>query len=70
MPERVRYRFILEGALPDNALDAFPELTASQDRGGEVTKLDGPVDDHSLRSIIARIDTLGLRLLEMRELPG
>lgn len=66
----VRYQFIIDGTLSERALAAFPELTASDRAPGDVTTLFGPVADPvALRSIMARIDSLGLTLLEMRQMP-
>ncbi|WP_054811178.1 hypothetical protein [Nocardia arizonensis] len=66
----VRYQFIIDGTLSERALAAFPELTASDRAPGDVTTLFGPVADTvALRGIMARIDALGLTLLEMRQMP-
>ncbi|MBH0776900.1 hypothetical protein [Nocardia bovistercoris] len=66
----VRYQFIIDGTLSERALAAFPELTASDRAPGDVTTLYGPVGDPvAMRSIMARIDSLGLTLLEMRQMP-
>ncbi|MET7767127.1 hypothetical protein [Nocardia sp. NPDC005366] len=70
MPDPIRYQFIIDGKLSERALAAFPELAASDRAPGEVTTLYGPVTDSAaLRGIMARIDSLGLTLLEMRQMP-
>ncbi|MFI6868453.1 hypothetical protein [Nocardia sp. NPDC050406] len=64
-----RYEFILDGELSDRALAAFPELSAGRHQA-LTTSLFGPVTDSTaMRAILARIDDLGLTLLEMRRLP-
>lgn len=63
-----RYEFILDGELSDRALAAFPELSGRH--RALTTSLYGPVADGTvMRGILARIDDLGLTLLEMRRLP-
>ncbi|MFF0814862.1 hypothetical protein ACFYVR_06865 [Rhodococcus sp. NPDC003318] len=70
MPEPLRYQFVIAGELSARVLAAFPELRASTHQYGGVTNLFGPVSDQTeLRSIMARIDSLGLNLVEMRQLP-
>lgn len=64
-----RYEFILDGELSDRALAAFPELSSGRHQA-LTTSLFGSVSDSTaLRGILARIDDLGLTLLEMRRLP-
>ncbi|UGT60266.1 hypothetical protein LTT61_24140 [Nocardia asteroides] len=66
----LRYQFIIDGDLSERALAAFPELTASKRAPGAVTTLYGPVTDAAaLRGLLARIDALGLTLLELRRMP-
>ncbi|TLF77349.1 hypothetical protein [Nocardia cyriacigeorgica] len=65
----IRYEFILDGELSERALAAFPELTPGRHRQG-TTVLYGPLTGPTaMRAILARIDNLGLTLLEMRQLP-
>jgi hypothetical protein len=65
----VRYEFVLAEALSDRLLAAFPELRASE--SGQQTTLSGPVAGPTeLRGLLARFDTLGLTVLEMRRMPG
>ncbi|MGN2641264.1 hypothetical protein ACWEKT_21580 [Nocardia takedensis] len=66
----IRYQFIIDGTLSERAVAAFPELSVSDRAPGDVTTLYGPVPDPvALRGIMARIDSLGLTLLEMRQMP-
>ncbi len=68
-PERVRYEFLLRGELSERALAALPDLQPAPSAGA-YTRLYGPVpDDTALRSVLARFDTLGLTVVEMRLLP-
>lgn len=64
-----RYQFIVDGMVSDRVLAAFPELAMARgDRG--FTSLYGPVTDYSsLRGIFARLDALGLMVVELRRLP-
>ncbi|MBF6352151.1 MULTISPECIES: hypothetical protein [Nocardia] len=64
----MRYQFTIDGELSERALAAFPELTGDHTRG--TTVLAGPVTDPTgIRAILARIDNLGLTVIEMRRLP-
>ncbi|MGW0177924.1 hypothetical protein [Nocardia sp. NPDC003345] len=64
----MRYQFTIDGELSERALAAFPELTGNRDRG--TTVLSGPVTDSTgVRTILARIDNLGLTVVEMHRLP-
>ncbi|MFD4293788.1 hypothetical protein ACFWQG_11290 [Rhodococcus sp. NPDC058532] len=66
---RTRYEFLLRGELSERALAAFPELARSHGTG-DYTRLYGPIeDDGALRAMLARFDTLGLTVVEMRQLP-
>lgn len=66
----LRYQFIIDGELSERALAAFPELTPSRHAPGQVTALYGPIiDPAALRGLLARIDALGLTLLELRRMP-
>lgn len=60
-----RYEIHIRGLLSDRFLSAFPELRA-RTRNRE-TVLTGPLPDQSaLHGVLARIETLGLELLEVR----
>ena len=66
--DRVRYEFIVRGALSERAVAAFPELTATAAPIG-FTQLTGMVSgDQELRAMLARFDALGLTLVEMRQI--
>jgi hypothetical protein len=70
MATAVRYRFVVDGELSERALAAFPELMRSDHSTPGTTTLYGTVPDNTaLRGVLARIDTLGLTLLEMSRLP-
>lgn len=65
----MRYEFLIKGELTDRALAAFPEFTVSPAQHA-FTALFGPIsDDTHLRGVLARFDTLGLTVVEMRCLP-
>lgn len=69
-PPGVRYEFVLAESLSDRVLAAFPEFDASGSPGARTT-LTGPVAGPTeLRGVLARFDTLGLTVIEMRRLPG
>lgn len=64
----MRYQFTIDGELSERALAAFPELTGGHTRG--TTVLSGPITDSTgVRGILARIDNLGLTVIEMHRLP-
>ncbi|WP_063059170.1 hypothetical protein [Nocardia sienata] len=64
----MRYQFTIDGELSERALAAFPELDGDREHG--TTVLSGPVTDPTgVRAVLARIDNLGLTVLEMRRLP-
>lgn len=64
-----RYQFRIDGDVSDRVRAAFPQLQVDRSAGG-FTTLFGPVTDYaSLRSIMARLDVLGLTLAELRRSP-
>lgn len=66
---RVRYEFLVEGYLSDRAKAAFPDLDFGA-KPSPYTRLFGPVDDDTaLRGMLARFDSLGLTVVELRRLP-
>ncbi|WP_024800597.1 hypothetical protein [Nocardia sp. BMG51109] len=70
MPTAVRYQFVVEGELSERAQAAFPELARSDHSTAGTTTLYGVVPDSTaVRGVLARIDALGLTLLEMSRLP-
>jgi hypothetical protein len=59
------YEYHLRGELSDAVLGAFPELEARRTRGETI--LTGPMTDQSaLFGVLARIESLGIHLLEVR----
>ena len=64
----VRYELRLAETLSQTARAAFPDLRVRDSRAG--TLLWGPVRDRAhLHGLIGRVETLGLTLVELRELP-
>jgi len=64
-----RYEFLLAGELSETVRSAFPELTSVPGAAGG-TVLFGEVEDMShLRGLLDRFQTMGLTILEMRQLP-
>jgi hypothetical protein len=66
-----RYQFIVSGTPSDLVANAFPELVVApvSDLGG--MSLHGELRDQAeVRSVVARLDDLGLTLLEMRRIPA
>jgi hypothetical protein len=69
-PPGVRYEFLLAEAVSERLLAAFPEFRLSTSLGSNTSILYGPVACATeLRGLLARFDTLGLTVLEMRRLP-
>ncbi|WP_227982626.1 hypothetical protein [Nocardia spumae] len=66
----MRYEFVLDSELSERLLAEFPELTHSVVGSAGTTTLFGSLADYTaMRSVLARIDALGLTLIEMRRLP-
>jgi len=66
-----RYQFIVSGTPSDLVAKAFPDLVVApvSDLGG--MSLHGELRDQAaVRSVVARLDDLGLTLLEMRRIPA
>jgi hypothetical protein len=64
-----RYEFLLAGRVSEAALAAFPELTARASPVGG-TVMFGPVADGAqLHGLLDRFQTLGLTVVELRQLP-
>ncbi|MER7197136.1 hypothetical protein CG723_00730 [Streptomyces sp. CB01635] len=64
----MRYEIRVEGHMSETLTKAFPELGHVMMAGQTV--LFGPVvDDAHLYGLLARLQSLGLRVLEMRQLP-
>jgi hypothetical protein len=68
METTTRYEFRLAEPLSPTARAAFPELSQGTALGGDV--LFGPVKgQEQLHSILARFRTMGLTVIELRQLP-
>lgn len=66
----IRYQFVIDGELSERALAAFPELSRSDHSSAGTTTLFGTLSDTTaMRGVLARIDSLGLTLLRMAQLP-
>jgi hypothetical protein len=64
----MRYEIRIDGHLSKTLAEAFPELDHVV--VSDQTLLYGPVvDEAHLYGLLARVQSLGLRLLEMRRLP-
>ncbi|TDE03393.1 hypothetical protein [Jiangella asiatica] len=66
---RTRYEFVVTGRVSDTIKAAFPDFeVADGPLGG--TAIFGPVRDRAdLQGMLARLDALGLTLVELRRLP-
>jgi len=65
----MRYEFRIAGGVPDALTETFPELDTIL--APEHTRFFGTVTDEAhLYGLLIRFQSLGLRVLEMRELPG
>jgi hypothetical protein len=62
------YQIRVRGHLGATLRRAFPTLHAETQ--GQDTLLQGVADQAALHGVLARIETLGLELLEVRRLPG
>lgn len=69
MGTAIRFQFVIDGEVSERVLAAFPELASTRFENG-CTSLYGPVADYTgMRGILARLDSLGLSVLELRRLP-
>lgn len=65
----MRYEFLVSGRVSDTVRAAFPEFDVADGPAGG-TSIFGPVRDRAaLRGVLARLDALGLTVVEMRKLP-
>ncbi|MEY9847412.1 hypothetical protein [Streptacidiphilus sp. MAP5-3] len=65
----MRYEFRVADSVSEALAEAFPEL--SRVPVSEQTLFVGPVTDEAhLHGLLDRFQSLGLRVLEMRQLPG
>jgi len=68
-PASARYLIRINGHLGATLLSAFPAMTWK--RQGQETVLTGALDQPGLHGVLAEIESLGLELLEVRQLgPG
>jgi hypothetical protein len=65
----IRYEFLMNGTVAETALAAFPELRTTKGPAGGTVLFGAVYDDAHLHGILARFQSLGLTLLEMRRLP-
>jgi len=65
-PEPALYTIRINGHLGATLLSAFPAMAARPD--GAHTVLTGPLDRSALYGVLAEIESLGLDLLEVRQL--
>ena len=65
----VRYEFLIAERPSSTVLDSFPELGATAGPAGG-TSLWGEIEDAAhLHGVIARLQTFGIEVIEMRRLP-
>jgi hypothetical protein len=65
-PASARYLIRLNGHLGDTLLSAFPAM--AWQRHGPETVLTGVLDRPGLHGVLAEIESLGLELLEVRQI--
>ena len=65
----VRYEFLVEGTLSEAVFAAFPELRATKGAAGGTVLFGEVYDDSHLHGLLARFQTFGLTILELRRLP-
>jgi hypothetical protein len=61
------YAIRIDGHLGAMLLSAFPAMVP--ERQGSITVLTGVLDQSALHGVLAEIESLGLDLLEVRQLP-
>lgn len=65
----VRYEFLVAGQLSESVRTAFPELRITSGPAGG-TVMFGTIEDAAhLHGVLARLQDLGLVLVELRQLP-
>lgn len=65
----MRYEFLVAGRVSETVRAAFPEFEIADGPTGG-TSIFGPIrDTAALRGVLARLDDLGLTIVEMRKLP-
>jgi hypothetical protein len=65
-PACARYLIRIKGHLGDTLLSAFPAMCS--ERQGRETVLTGVLDRPGLHGVLAEIESLGLELLEVRQI--
>jgi hypothetical protein len=65
----VRYEFLIREQLSPLARDAFPELEVTAGPVGGTVLYGDVRDDAALHGLLSRFAHLGLRVVEMRQLP-
>jgi hypothetical protein len=65
-PASARYVIRISGHLGPTLLSAFPAL--AWQRQGQETVLTGALDQPALHGVLAEIESLGLELLEVRQI--
>jgi hypothetical protein len=68
-PQRQDYEIRVRGHLGAKMLRAFPAL-AAQTRGGDTLLRGWLPDQAAVYGVIARLEALGLELIELRRLPS
>ncbi|HSK91406.1 MAG TPA: hypothetical protein VK875_08840 [Euzebyales bacterium] len=65
----MRYQFLIREQLSELAGAAFPELTVTAGPVGGTVLFGDVRDDAALHGLLARFATMGLKVVEMRQLP-
>ncbi|HSK92088.1 MAG TPA: hypothetical protein VK875_12330 [Euzebyales bacterium] len=65
----VRYQFLVREQLSKRAGAAFPELTVTPGPVGGTILYGDVRDEAALHGLLARFATMGLKVIEMRQLP-
>lgn len=65
----MRYEFLIGGRVSDTVRAAFPEFDVVKGPTGGTAIYGRVRDQAALRGILARLDDLGLSIVEMRKLP-
>lgn len=65
----MRYQFLVREQLSERAGAAFPELTRTAGPVGGTILYGDVRDEAALHGLLARFATLGLKVVEMRQLP-
>ncbi|MGG7104857.1 hypothetical protein [Rhodococcus sp. 24CO] len=69
MDVSTHYQFLIDGDVSHRLHATFPTMTVTPTSRG-CTSMDGHVADYvAIRSVMARLDSLGLTITELRKLP-